>query len=540
MNYKKYKLNKYTITKLRDAHINQLLCAQFGDIEGINQIVVDCTTVDIKLYKELLETKYLIGQNIKFDLKFLYNYNIKPLNVYDTMIVEQLIYLGYPHHMIGATKDIILEYAEYMSTHEEDFKRRKLKPEVKKSILYNDIPKVAEFMYNHSGVSLKAIAYRYLGIEVDKTVRGEIIWRGLDETVIKYAAEDVVHLGAIMHHQLNTCRKLECVVGARLECEAVPSIAYTEWCGIKLSPWRWGIKMNNDWKNLQLSIKEINNFVINEPRLQQFVYKEIQGDLFTGFNTEPQVSIDWASPNDVIKVAKILGFNTITADKATGEEKDSAMEKILKGQKGICDEFLRLYFGKGEPGDTNYFPGYSGSFKVVTSFGQVHLNAINPNTGRIHSNFNQIGTDSGRMSSGSSAINTDLAKLKGLPTTISNKKKKDIRDSKKCGYPNMQQLPADNLTRGSFIPNKGNLLVDCDYSALESRLGADIYNEPAMIEEYLNGSGDMHSLTAKKCFPKELENISVKEIKKVRPDLRKKAKGPEFAMQLKGFIKRCL
>ena len=101
-------------------------------------------------------------------------------------------------------------------------------------------------------------------------------------------------------------------------------------------------------------------------------------------------------------------------------------KKVLKGQKGICDEFLRLYFGKGEHGDTDYFPGYSGSFKVVTSFGQVHLNAINPNTGRIHSNFNQIGTDSGRMSSGSSSINTDLAKLKGLPTTISNKKEKKI------------------------------------------------------------------------------------------------------------------
>lgn len=452
-------------TNGRDAHINQLLCAQFGDIEGINQIVVDCTTIDIRLYKELLETKYLIGQNIKFDLKFLYNYNIKPLNVYDTMIVEQLIYLGYPHHMIGATKDIILEYAEYMSTHEEDFKRRKLKPEVKKNILYNDIPKTAEFMYNHSGVSLKAIAYRYLGIEIDKTVRGEIIWRGLDETVIKYAAEDVVHLGAIMNKQLIACRNLKCINGARLECEAVPSIAYTEWCGIRLSPLRWRVKMNNDWKNLQLSINAINKFVINEPKLQQFVYKEIQGDLFTGFNTEPQVDIDWTSPNDVIKVAKILGFNTTTADKATGKEKDSAMEKVLKGQKGICDEFLRLYFGKGEPGDDNYFPGYSGSFKVVTSFGQAHLNAINPKTGRIHSNFNQIGTDSGRMSCGSSSINTDLAKLKGLPTTISNKKKIDIRDSKKCGYPNMQQLPADALTRGSFIPNKDNLLVDCDYSA---------------------------------------------------------------------------
>lgn len=66
-----------------------------------------------------------------------------------------------------------------------------------------------------------------------------------------------------------------------------------------------------------------------------------------------------------------------------------------------------------------------------------------------------------------------------------------------------------------------------------ARLGADIYDEKSMIEEFVHGSGDMHSLVAKKCFPKELEGIEIKDIKKLRPDLRKKAKAPEFAKQLK-------
>ena len=69
---------------------------------------------------------------------------------------------------------------------------------------------------------------------------------------------------------------------------------------------------------------------------------------------------------------------------------------------------------------------------------------------------------------------------------------------------------------------------------LESRLGADIYNEKSMLDEFLHGSGDIHSLTAKKCFPKELEGIDVKDIKKKAPELRSKAKGPEFAMQFGG------
>ena len=45
--------------------------------------------------KEVLENKYIVGQNLKFDLQFLYNYGIIPRKVYDTMIVEQLLYLGW-------------------------------------------------------------------------------------------------------------------------------------------------------------------------------------------------------------------------------------------------------------------------------------------------------------------------------------------------------------------------------------------------------------------------------------------------------------
>lgn len=80
-------------------------------------------------------------------------------------------------------------------------------------------------------------------------------------------------------------------------------------------------------------------------------------------------------------------------------------------------------------------------------------------------------------------------------------------------------------------------MISADYSALESRLGADIYNEKEMLREYLEGSGDIHSLVAKACFPDELDGIEVKDIKKLRPDLRKKAKAPEFACQFGGGAK---
>lgn len=98
----------------------------------------------------------------------------------------------------------------------------------------------------------------------------------------------------------------------------------------------------------------------------------------------------------------------------------------------------------------------------------------------------------------------------------------------------IQNLPHDAFTRSCFTSEKGNLLCSCDFSALESRLGADIYNDKAMIDEFLHGSGDMHSLCASMVFKKELEGIPVKEIKKKRPDLRSKVKSVEFAKQFGG------
>lgn len=460
-----------TETTGRDPHLCRLLCIQFGNDKADERIVVDCTTVDVRIFKELLESRRIIFQNGKFDIQFLFNYDIIPLKVYDTMIVEQLLYLGYPSGQIS--------------------------------------------------YSLKEIAWRRLNINIDKTVRGEINWRGLDKQVIMYAAGDVTYLEKIMQSQLRDLRSKDLMKAAQIECDFVPAIAYLEWCGIHLDRDKWLAKMKKDQQNLKNCIKALDDFVTKNPAYKQFTHVDTQGDLFLGYDLTPKCTIQWSSSAQVVKFAKFLGFDTRVQDKKTGEDKDSAMEKHLKKQKKINPEFIRLYFGKGDPGDDDYYPGYSGSFKVVSSFGQGHLNAINPKTDRIHTVYKQLGAASGRMSCGSQQPNTDLAK--------ENK----VRPSE-CTYPNMQQLPHDEETRACFTAPQGCLWSSCDFSALESRLGADIYNEPSMINEYLHGSGDIHSLVAKFCFPEELKDVDIKDIKRLYPHLRNKAKGPEFAMQFGG------
>lgn len=353
-----------------DCYLNKLLCIQIGLKE--DQLVIDCTTVDVTLYKDFLENTFLIGHNLLFDLQFLYTVGIIPRKVYDTMIVEQMLYLGFPKLPISPE-----EYEEF----EYDF------PYHEKGDSY-----LISF-------ALDAVAKKRLNIDIDKSIRGDIIWRGLDTETILYSARDVQFLKQIMQSQLEDVKRLNCLKGAKLECDCVPAIAYLEWCGIKLDEDKWKAKMEKDEIKLKDSIKALNNFLLQYPNISSVKIKvkrknknvlvpifeiDTQGDLFSGFDLEPKFNINWASSEHVTAIAKFLGFNTIVKDKKTGEDKDSVMEKVLSIQKGINDNFLKLYFD------------YAGYAKVVSSFGQGHLDIIHPITGRLHTKYWQLGASSGK------------------------------------------------------------------------------------------------------------------------------------------------
>ena len=512
-----------TETSGRDPHCCKILCAQFGNKNADIQIVVDTSTTDILHYKNLLETKLLIGHNLKFDIQFLYNHSIIPTQVWDTMIIEQLLHLGFDNKF---------------------------------------------FHY-----SLKDVAERRLKIDIDKTTRGEIIWRGLDDKVVLYAAGDVMYLEDIRDLQIQDCKQRTCSKAAQIENAFVPVIAYLEWCGIRLDVNKWQNKIKDNERKRDEALEKLNQWVVDYYKRnggqvdgcieQDFtimesiggkcvfydvpndyvlmgtptVYEEKttdellglecirryikirrscdyvtinnQGDLFGGWDLEPKCCINWASSRQTIPFFQMLGFDTTAKDKKTGDIKDSVVEKVLAKQKGIADDFLKLYFA------------YKEKFKDCSTYGQNYIDAINPNTDRIHTTFWQLGAASGRMSCGSRNTNIDLAHVKGIAPS-------------RCKYVQLQNLPADEITRGAFIPKQGNLMTACDYSALESRLGADIYNEPEMLEEFLHRSGDMHSLCAKLVFHEELKDVAIEDIKTLRPDLRKKVKPIEFSQQFGG------
>ena len=457
-----------------------------------NQVVIDCTTINVKDYKEYLESNRLfIIHNAKFDLRWLYKEHIVVKNVYDTYLAEKILFLGFPPGMIA--------------------------------------------------LSLQACCDRYLNLYLDKTARGKI-YAGVTEEVIIYAAKDIEHLEDIMNCQLPIIRMRGQQVALDIENQFVRVLAYIEFCGIRLDPTRWKRKMEKDKERLRIAEQKLNEWVIDyvvnkegpskiiknydthkkgkPSRLPQDVYVVIpQPSLFSEFNTGPQCIINWNSSKQVINLFEDLGFDLLVKDKKTGKMKKSVESKFIELQADKST-IVPLYLE------------YSAAFKVVTSFGQNFLDAINPITHRIHPTFNQM-MDTGRLSCGSGG------KGKGNKTKdddiAEDDNDKDTLIQAKDQSVNIQQLPATEETRAAFIPADGHMLVDCDYGDQEGHVFTELSNDKEWIAFYNDpNQRDGHSFVAKMCFPKDLDSVDEKDVKKVRKDLRDLAKKARFCFNYNG------
>lgn len=489
-------------TKGLDCHTKALLTIQLGNKD--NQVVIDWTTLtprEKQIVKNYLESDRLfLGWNLMFDLTFLYVQGIYPKHIWDGMIVEQLLYLGYPAQM-----------------------REK---------------------------SLKAAAWNYLNINIDKTVRGKIVNDGLTTEVVIYAAGDVTYIEDIKEKQDIEIEKQGMKLAVELECEFVKSLAYFKYCGVHLDITKWKAKMTKDQAKLDKAISELNAWVvawdkenphngydIQYPELKypkysadypaevkrlikdgykrfpqedlqtpdgkvdaykkviknQFTRIDTQGDLFTGFDTEPKCVINWSSQKQVIPLFELLGINVETFDKKTKQKRKSIEANVLKPQKNdfpIIPIFLE----------------YQEAAKVVSTYGQNWLNAINPKTGRIHADFHSIGTDTARVSSGGG-----VWKL------------------------NMQNLPHDPETRACFTSEEGNAWLSADYQSQESRIIASVSKDEKMIDLFEHGCGDVHSLVAYMSYPNIIpRDTKIEDIKKLYHNWRQKAKSIEFAINYGG------
>ncbi|MBN1923041.1 MAG: DNA polymerase I [Anaerolineae bacterium] len=117
---------------------------------------------------------------------------------------------------------------------------------------------------------------------------------------------------------------------------------------------------------------------------------------------------------------------------------------------------------------------------------------VNPETGRVHTSYNQIGTVTGRLSSSN---------------------------------PNLQNIPIrteeGRRVRRAFAAPGGSVLVGADYSQVELRVMAHVSEDPALIGAFMRGE-DVHARTAAAVFGVPLSQVTY--------DMRRIAKAVNFGL----------
>lgn len=161
----------------------------------------------------------------------------------------------------------------------------------------------------------------------------------------------------------------------------------------------------------------------------------------------------------------------------TGFSTDNEVLEGLRGKHEIVDEMLE----------------YRQLIKLRNTYVDALPSLINPETGRVHTDFNQCATATGRLSSSN---------------------------------PNLQNIPIrgeiGRKIRRAFIPlERNHVLLAADYSQIELRILASMSDDPRLMQAFLSGE-DVHRATASAVFGVPPEAVT--------PDQRRIAKVVNFGI----------
>ena len=135
---------------------------------------------------------------------------------------------------------------------------------------------------------------------------------------------------------------------------------------------------------------------------------------------------------------------------------------------------------------------YRGLQKLRSTYVDALPQLVNPETGRVHTSFNQTVAATGRLSSSD---------------------------------PNLQNIPirteAGRQIRRAFVPAQGFLLLSADYSQIELRVLAHLCGDPGLIAAF-RAREDIHRRTAAEVFGVAPELVS--------DEMRRRAKAVNFGI----------
>jgi DNA polymerase-1 len=199
------------------------------------------------------------------------------------------------------------------------------------------------------------------------------------------------------------------------------------------------------------------------------------------------------------EIYELAGTNfNINSPKQLGEilfERLKLIEKPTKtktGQYATGEEVLEELAKQGHA-----LPGQILNYREIAKLRSTYVDAlpllIDPETGRVHTSFNQAVAVTGRLSSNN-------PNLQNIP--IRTEKGREIR-------------------KAFIARDENHVLMSADYSQIELRIMASLSKDPTMVEAFRQNQ-DIHAITAAKVFKVPLDEVT--------SDQRRQAKMVNFGL----------
>lgn len=321
----------------------KLLMLQIG-IENGDQFVFDMRTVSIEALRSLLESKTItfVGHNIKYDYNVLKTHKILLNKVYDTMVVDKVLYNG-----------------DY--TIKEIIKNRRF--------------------------SLAGVYKHYFDVDIDKETRQQfhtVHDQQFTEQQIRYGALDVVFPLEIKEKQQGLINRLEVQRTVDLENSVLLALGDIEYNGFHLNSKKW-LDIAESYKpKIIETTAQLDNLLLKQDlsKIGKYVKNSYQIDLFdSSFENRRKTIVNWGSDKQVYDILSKV-FNIYPTDKYGKPSSGAQAIELLPEEHEITKLILKLR--KEE--------------KAVSTFGKKFLDKFLNEDSRIRTSFNQI-VETGRISS---------------------------------------------------------------------------------------------------------------------------------------------
>lgn len=472
--FKKWAYGQYVLQVDFETNVTEhvrsrkLITVQFGDAECTQQWGFQWSflTDDQKVFITLLleSSKWLkVIQNAAFELMVALNYGIRIRNIYDTMLVERVLWCGYD----GVFK---------VSAALEDIVERRIQFEM---------------------------------IKDEGTNFGDDI---ITESKIRYMARDVQFLGLIRKQQQLELHLHDLEYVAALENESVIGFAQMMWEGMTLNKEEWLANVNWAIPLVDEAEQKCNEWLQKEPfrkKAIQLGYINLEDKILINWNSNPQKQLivshlfpgckgatkpivsKWmiTAPHELQELAWEFmdkkSSKSLLMDELLCNHREWLIEHELLRPAGTCiinwnsvpqvlpllqtvDPRLKA-MNEDSMGKFTHPIGldieeYKERLKLLSTYGEEFLRHIDPD-GNVRTHFSQIMT-TGRVS---------------------------------CSKPGMQQIPVKELTgtryRNCFKPPPGYKFVSSDYISQELAVIAYV-SQDKNWQEAIRKKQDLHSVAS--------------------------------------------